>query len=94
LAQKYNKIECKCFSTNVFNPNDDVERGCLQKSDFLETVYLPFEMVKLPCPKNYDAVLRNYYGNWNDFVMGTAYHSNVFYDTNKSYKEYVNHTVN
>ena len=29
-----------------------------------ETIYLPFETVKLPAPKAYDEILTSYYGDW------------------------------
>ncbi len=88
-VQKYNSVETKCFGTNVFKPDADTDRACLTKTDFDETVYLPFEMFSLPCPKNYDNVLKNYYGEWKEFVQGGAFHTNIFYDTENSYKKYI-----
>lgn len=35
-----------------------------QKAWFRETVYLPFETVKLPAPIDYEKVLTAYYGDW------------------------------
>ncbi len=89
MSQKYNHTRCKCFGTNIFKPEPESDKGCLEISDFEETVLLPFEMFELPCPKNYNNVLQNYYGTWNEYVSGGSYHSNVFYDTNNSYKKYI-----
>ena len=38
---------------------------------------------------NYDNVLKNYYGEWKEFVQGGAFHTNIFYDTHNSYKKYI-----
>ena len=38
-------------------------------SDFDELVYLPFETIEVPAPKNWDNVLKTQYGNWKEMKM-------------------------
>jgi lipopolysaccharide cholinephosphotransferase len=48
---------------------------------------LPFEMLQIPVPADYDESLRDEYGNWREFVKGTSFHNGVLFDTDHSYKE-------
>ena len=50
-------------------------------------VYAPFEMIKLPIPVNYDAILTRQYGNYMTPVRGASCHGDVLVDTNISYKD-------
>ena len=38
-----------------------------RKIDLQDIIYQKFEMVEIPIPKNYDAILKNIYGNYMDF---------------------------
>lgn len=39
----------------------------LRKRDFDDIIYVDFENIKVPVPRNYDSVLRHTYGNYKDF---------------------------
>ncbi|MBR5115469.1 MAG: LicD family protein, partial [Lachnospiraceae bacterium] len=47
---------------------------------YADTVYLPFEMIKMPVPAGYQAILTSIYGaGWSVPVRGTAVHDYPFY---------------
>lgn len=56
---------------------------------FDTTTYLKFEMFQLPVPSGYEELLDTFYGNWREFVIGTASHGQVFFDTHNSYTKYI-----
>ena len=43
-----------------------------------ETIYLPFEGIQLPCPKQYDSVLRAWYGDYKRHIKGITSHNYPF----------------
>ena len=49
---------------------------------------MPFEMLNVPVPKRYDEWLTLRYGNYMKPSKAGAIHSGIFFDTEKSYKEY------
>lgn len=54
-----------------------------------ETVRLPFEHMILPVPKDYEAVLRQRFGDWKKPVQGgSAHEEKIFFDAEKSYRDY------
>ena len=58
-------------------------------SDYSEVIYLPFEFMSLPCPKNYDEALTDIYGD--DYMtpkQGLSKHGTLFVDTNNPYTNY------
>ena len=58
------------------------------KSIFDETIYLPFEHIEVPCPKEYDAFLRATYGpNYMTPIQAPSMHGTLIFDTERSYKE-------
>jgi len=59
-----------------------------EKELYLDLVQLDFEMFKLYAPKDYDKRLRMEYGDYMVFKIGSSIHGEVFFDVNKSYKEY------
>lgn len=64
------------------------EKIVWDKNIFNETIYLPFENISVPCPKSYDAFLRQTYGdNYMTPIKAPSMHGTVIFDTTKSYKE-------
>ena len=60
------------------------------REDYKETVYVPFEMMSLPCPRNWQRCLELQYGkDWQTPVKGTQYHSCWIYDSDNAYNDYV-----
>ena len=59
------------------------------KSLFEKVTYVPYEYIEIPIPEGYDGILRQHYGDWHKFVKGASSHSELFFDVNKSYVEYL-----
>ena len=57
------------------------------KHVFEETIELPFEDRMMPCPKGYDELLRQEYGDYMTPVKGTSWHTMTIVDTEESYIE-------
>lgn len=58
------------------------------KSSYDETIYVPFENIEVPVPKEYDKVLRKAFGD--DYMTPKnipTVHGEVLFDTEHSYKE-------
>lgn len=58
------------------------------KEWFRETVYLPFESIKLPVPVNYDKILTALYGDWHKFVHDGKFRIGSIYSSDIPYKEF------
>ena len=94
------KIE-KLLSSNRICDNDycalldfyALERHDISKMKFRnkhyydETVWLPFHDMQIPAPKEYDALLRDLFGDYMKPVKGTQSHTTLVVDTERSYKE-------
>ena len=52
-----------------------------------DVVWLPFEGTKIPCPVDYDEVLRVSYGEYMKPVKAPSVHGEIMYDAHHSYKE-------
>ena len=81
---KTNKIAMLCWGykyRQLFRPRIDYE----------STILVDFEFVKVPICRDYDKVLTDDYGDWKKYVVGTSMHKNIFFDVDKSYKEYLYH---
>ena len=60
------------------------------KNWYEETIYLPFDGMDMPCPLNYDAVLKSMYGNsYMTPIPNLAVHGDVIVDLDRPYKEVV-----
>ena len=94
----YRKYEEVCSSylgtdmkevSKLFKLPLDTKRRVWPKSDFDSTVYLDFEMLKIPVPGGYLDILERFYGNWKEKKIGTATHGETIFDADKSYTEYI-----
>ena len=106
IVKKYFEFENACMEYNdqhtnyIFNsgfPQFPIEEGHLRyREDYDESIYLPFEMLSLRCPKGYERVLDMHYTQrngipWQTPVKNFAYHDqevDEFIDVDKSYIEY------
>lgn len=86
-GQKYNETNSSKVCKMVLCPIKP--RRLWKKCWFDDTVYLPFEMFKLPVPIGYKELLNTFYGDWHTYKIGRATHGGCFFDTEKSYKEYI-----
>ena len=59
------------------------------RSEFDDTIYLDFEMLKVPVPKGYKVHLRRQFGDYSKFVIGTSDHGELILDPDTPYKEWI-----
>lgn len=85
--QKYNTADC---SNVILSPLTNVRYMWPVKLFEGESVYLPFEMLKVPVPSGYLEMLEITYGQWQKFVIGTSVHGNIIIDPEKNFKSYIN----
>ena len=83
LARKYEGQSVTCYTELGVG-----DMGAYNKEWYKEIVYLPFEHIMVPCPKEYEKILVEGFGDWKEFVIGAQDHTMSIIDTNKSYKEY------
>ena len=82
------KVENSAFVGSLtFNMNKTNER--YDKIWFDRLKYVPYEYLEIPIPEGYDGILRQEYGDWRKPVKGASAHSELFFDVNKSYVEYL-----
>lgn len=60
-----------------------------KRSWFCGPVRLPFEYLSIPCPGEYDAVLRKQYGDYLTFVRGGALHGSLIFEPDVPFYDYV-----
>ena len=90
--KEFNRLE---EIARLYGPSDYVgniiymDTRCRPLKWFQDVAYAPFEFLTLPIPVLYDDVLRERYGDYMTPVRGSTVHSLVFYDVNRSYKEYL-----
>ena len=79
---------------SMFHDTNFFTRRVWNRSDFDETVYLPFEIFNLPAPAGWENILDKFYGNWHKYFI--RYKHGDFYDTEHSYKYYLEegHSIN
>lgn len=86
LVQKYNSEDTKEFG---IISEFVITRFIWEKANFKEITEHSFEKTSIAIPKNYEPILKQSYGEWNKMVRGGDLHGAVFYDTQKSYREYL-----
>ena len=68
---------------------DGAYKSPVQKSWFDETIYLPFETVELPAPKDYDKYLTARYGDWRTPVRDEINRSGIFCSADIPWREFL-----
>lgn len=68
-------------------------RWVYDNADLQVLTRLPFEMLSLPVPAEYDKLLTHDFGDWHQFVKGTSEHDKrdlgIFFDVDHPYTYYV-----
>ena len=88
MCTKFNNSEYHHFNVYAapFNPH-----SYLPAELFVgDTEMIPFEWFRVPSIKNKEKYLNQLYGDWQKFVIGTSLHGEMIYDTDQSYKTYLN----
>lgn len=78
-AVHYSKMGLLSFTG--FNP-----KLIWEKKWFDDTITLPFEFTEIPCPGDYDLILRTQYGEYMTFVKGGQIHTMVLCDPETPFK--------
>ena len=72
------------------NFNKENELVIMDCADYLENIVVPYEMMEIRVPKNYDHVLTRMYGNnWRTPMQVGTLHGDMIFDASKSYKEHL-----
>lgn len=85
--------ECRKYQNSnlatLLSINRTSSTNLLQRSWYDETVFLPFENIQIPAPREYDKVLRVKYGA--DYMIPQkkrCMHGEILFDSHKSYEQY------
>lgn len=58
-------------------------------SYYEKSIMVPFEFMTIPVPAEYDAVLKNFFGEWHICKKAPSTHGGFVFDTNLNYIEYM-----
>jgi phosphorylcholine metabolism protein LicD len=85
---KYNGQDTKHLANLNFNKeNELVIMDC---ADYKETVTVPFEMLEMKVPKNYENVLTRMYGdNWRTPMQVGTLHGDMIFDADSKYQQHL-----
>ena len=87
-CQKFNTQDAKYMGSISYVPAREI--GLREVKLYKDVIELPFEFLKLPCPRNYDQYLTDFYGDWQVAHKGKSLHEGeTIFDTNISYKQYL-----
>jgi lipopolysaccharide cholinephosphotransferase len=67
----------------------ETKKRIRNKHFYDETVWMPFEFMKVPVPSGYDAFLTCRYGDYMSPVQAPTTHGGVIFDTDQSYIDYL-----
>ena len=60
-----------------------------KKEWFRETIYLPFELVEMPVPIDYEKILTSYYGDWHKLICDGITRLGVAHSVDIPYREFL-----
>ncbi len=83
MAKDYDRVGLLSFSK--FN-----QKWIWKKEWYQESVTLPFEYTSIVCPKEYDLILKQQFGDYMKFVKGGAVHTLAICEPSLPYKEVMN----
>ena len=78
-AKHYDEVAMLPFSS--FN-----KRWIWRKEWYKDSIIIPFEHLEISCPKDYDPILRQMFGDYTVYRKGTAAHTMTLWDPDVSYK--------
>ena len=88
-CQRYNKTKTQFLGMLSFKL--DEKKLFIETNDFENSIkYIEFEFFRIPVLGYYDQLLTRQYGDWKKPVKASTYHGTILFDTDKSYKEYIN----
>lgn len=87
LEMKYCSLKTKYMSKLFQLPLN--ERRIWERQWLKDTVFLEFEMLKVPVPLDYVKLLDKFYGDWRVYKKGLSTHGGVFFDPENTYLKYI-----
>jgi lipopolysaccharide cholinephosphotransferase len=94
LMKKYKGYNTKKVCNLSMTIKDNYKRTSHEASFLHEPpIMMKFEFIELPVPCNYDSILHEIYGNYMVYKKNASCHSNVLFDTNISYKDFLKRKV-
>lgn len=85
MSDKYNE-----FVSFIEFINLPLDKYNWKKSDFEQSIEMPFEFISLPVPNGYDNVLRTQYGDYmKPAQVNNSFHGETIMDPEKPYTEYL-----
>ena len=89
IASRYRDKKSK--KVGVFCFFGDNSRFIYNREWVDEVIYVPFETIKIPIPREYDSVLKKTYGDYMTPVKNASCHQGYFYTTEIGYKDYMDY---
>ena len=83
MFEKSNTKDCALTSFMLYRKMTILPRWMYKGG----VIWMPFESIKVPAPRKYDAILRQNYGDYTVFVKGKAQHTIPICDPDVPYKE-------
>ena len=87
-CRKYNSLKTKRVAKYFFVPF--MRSQIWMREDFDSSIPMQFEMLELPVPVGYKRIMDTFFGkDWMTPKKVATTHFGVFYDVNKSYRDYL-----
>ena len=94
LLQHYYFKREAIFKTYLNSNNKEVAelhwpkiRAIAEKSNYSDTITIPFEFTEIQLPSGYDELLKSVYGDWRTPAKAPSIHGGLYFNTDKSYKD-------
>lgn len=87
LAEAHDEEDTRRVGEVIIPP---IGRHIWERKWLDDVVLMPFEMIHIPVPANYEACLNASYGkDWRTPVQQGTYHGQVFFDVDRPYTDYI-----
>ena len=87
--QRYRKTESDYVANLYKLIGNNPEKLVWEKKWFSSYLEVPFEFISIKVPVGYNEYLSSTYGNWKEYVIGNSTHGLMIFDTDNSYKSYL-----
>ena len=84
MSDKYNE-----FISFIEFINPPPAKYVWKKSDFEQSIEMPFEFISLPVPNGYDNILHKQFGDYMQPIQGGSLHGKMIIDPERPYTEYL-----
>lgn len=90
-------LEFETFNYNHFGKSENINfitdeifnlSASKNRELYKEIIYLPFENMSVPAPKEYEEILSIQYGDWHEYVQNASYHEGIQFDPDAPYTKY------